>query len=35
VLFRSATIRAQIEDLQRRKEAFDQSVTLLRGDYEA
>jgi len=30
-----ATLRAQIEDLSRRKEAYEQSVTVLRGDFEA
>lgn len=28
-------MRAQIEDLQRRREAYEQSVTVLKGDFEA
>lgn len=30
-----ATLKAQIEDLHRRREAYEQSVTILRGDFEA
>jgi hypothetical protein len=30
-----ATLKAQIEDLQRRREAYEQSVTILKGDFEA